>query len=136
MEKRRTGKLALGAAVAAGIGYAAGVLTAPKSGKETRKEIQSSALKVKREAEARLKTMHSNLTSLIGKVKHQSVNLGKKAQDELDKALDQANTAKDKAREILSAIHEGEANDSELQAAIDDVKRATDHLKSFVKNNG
>lgn len=41
------GKFALGAVVAAAAGFVAGILTAPKSGKETRAEIKDSAVKVK-----------------------------------------------------------------------------------------
>lgn len=44
-------KYALGTAVAAGIGYVAGILTAPKSGKETRQNIQDQAIKAKKESE-------------------------------------------------------------------------------------
>jgi gas vesicle protein len=135
MARNRTGKLALGALVAAGIGYAAGVLTAPKSGRETRKDIQTAALKAKREAEAKLKDLHSNLSDMISNAKRQMLHMGKSAQNELEQALEQANTAKDKARELLSAIHEGEANNTDLQAAIEEVKQATQHLKSFVKEN-
>ncbi len=41
------GKFALGAVVAAAAGFVAGILTAPKSGKETRDEIKDKAVKTK-----------------------------------------------------------------------------------------
>lgn len=135
MAKQRAGKLAMGAALAAGIGYAAGILTAPKSGKQTRRDLQKAAVKAKKEAEARLKVLHSDLSDLIAKGKKQTKTATSKAKSELDEALVKAQAAKDKARQLLSAVHEGEADDKDLQKAIDEVKKATKHLKSFVKND-
>lgn len=132
MAKPRSGKLAIGAVVAAGIGYAAGVLTAPKSGKQTRKDIQKTAVKAKKEAEAKLKSLHSDLSSLITEGRRQAKTTTSKAKSGFDDALTKAQGAKDKARQLLSAVHEGEADDKDLQKAIDDVKQATKHLKSFV----
>lgn len=135
MAKQRTGKLAIGAALAAGIGYAAGILTAPKSGKQTRKDIQKAAVKAKKEAEAKLKVLHSDLSDMITKGKTQAKSAGAKAKDGLDDALAKAQVAKDKARQLLSAVHEGEADDKDLKKAIDEVKKATQHLKTFVKKD-
>ena len=42
---KRSRNFALGTAVAAAVGYLAGVLSAPKSGKETRKDIARTASK-------------------------------------------------------------------------------------------
>ena len=44
-------KLAVGTLIGAGIGYLAGILTAPKSGRETRQDIKDATLKAKTEAE-------------------------------------------------------------------------------------
>lgn len=46
----KTNKLALGAIVGAAVGIAAGILTAPKSGKETRDDIKQKASDAKRKA--------------------------------------------------------------------------------------
>lgn len=46
----KTNKLALGAIVGAAVGIAAGILTAPKSGKETRDDIKQKAGDAKRKA--------------------------------------------------------------------------------------
>ncbi len=129
-------KWAIGALVAAVAGYAAGILTAPKSGKETRKDIQEAAIKAKAEAERKLKQLHSDLDVLISKGRNQAQTLQATAQKELGKALDKAQIAKEKARALLSALHDGDANDKELQKAIDDVNQAIDHLKKYLSNNG
>ena len=58
-------KVALGTALVAGAGYLAGILTAPKSGKETRKDIANTAVKAKIETEKKLKQAHSEIRDLI-----------------------------------------------------------------------
>lgn len=126
-------KIAVGAAVAAVAGYVAGILTAPKSGKETRKDIQSAAVKAKTETEKKLKEMHSELSRLItqGKTKAGKAKTATKTQ--LDKALKAGQTAKDKVREVLSAIHEGDAEDDDLKSAVKEAKQAITDLKVYIK---
>ena len=130
---RRRGSLALGAILMAGIGYAAGILTAPKSGKETRKDIQRSARKAKLEAERKLKAAHGELADLITQGRSTAKNLTDKAKTEVNKALKAAQAAKDRVRDALSAAHEGESDDEDLQAAIDEANKAISHLKQYVK---
>lgn len=125
--------IAIGAALAAGAGYVAGILTAPKSGKETRKDIQRTALKKKAEAEKTLKNLHSELTELIKNGKSTAKDVKETAKSELVEALGKAQVAKEKAREILSAVHEGDADDEDLQKAVAEAKSATEHLKKYVK---
>src|SRR5690554_2464298 len=108
----KTGRtVALSALAAAAAGYVAGILTAPKSGKETRKDIQKAALKAKSESERRLKGLHSELSVLIKEGKAKAGKAKTKAKSGLNEALDNAAQAREKAREILSAVHEGDAED-------------------------
>jgi gas vesicle protein len=132
MQKRER-NIALGALLAAGIGYAAGILTAPKSGRETRRDIQRAAVRAKTEAEKNLKIMHSELDELIDQAKHAATSLKDSAADELSLAVHKAQKAKQKAREILSAIHEGDADDRDLQKAVTEVNKAIEHLKSYME---
>lgn len=129
---KRTKDLALGAAFAAGIGYVAGILTAPKSGKETRKDIEKTAQKAKSDAERKLKDLHSELDTLIARGNKKAKTAKTSAQKELQQALDAAGKAKERAREVLSAFHEGETADKELKAAVTDVNKALNHLKNFM----
>ncbi len=128
-------KVAVGTAIAAGIGYVAGVLTAPKSGKETRKDIQDKALQAKKESERKLKELNAELSNLIAAVKDKAKNAEAGAKAELQKALDKASNSKDRAREILSALHEGESEDRDLQKAVTDVNKAIEHLKKYLDKN-
>ncbi|GAC1392052.1 MAG: hypothetical protein NVSMB46_06740 [Candidatus Saccharimonadales bacterium] len=132
---KRERSFALGTVVAAGVGYLAGILTAPKSGKETRKDIQTAAVKAKHEAEKQLKNLHSELNDLINVGSKKAKQATDAAKSGFNDALTDARTAKEKAREILSALHEGETEDKDLQKAIDDVKKAMQHLKTYVDKN-
>lgn len=128
-------KFAVGTAIAAGVGYVAGILTAPKSGKETRKELHDKAAKARLETEKRLKKLNTDLSELIAKAKARSKNAEATAKAELRKLLDNAVVAKEHARDILSAFHEGESDDRELQKAVDEVHSAIDHLKKYLEKD-
>ncbi len=130
--QKRTKQLAIGTVFAAVGGYLAGVLTAPKSGKQTRKQIKDKAIKARSDAEKQLKSLHSDLDKAITQAKNSGDKLKSKAGVEFKQALAKATAAKNKARQILSSIHEGEGDDQDLQEAIKEVNGAVTHLKKFV----
>lgn len=125
---------AIGAVVAGTVGYVAGVLTAPKSGKETRKDIQEAAIKTKQEAEKRLKKLHSDIEDLIDQGKKLTSKLTGSALKDWEQIVATALVAKEKVREVLSALHEGDADDKDLKKAIKEANDAVEHLKSYLKN--
>lgn len=134
--KERAGnfkRLAIGSTIAAGVGYVVGILTAPKSGQQTRDDIKQTADKKLIEAEKDLKKLHTELGKVIEDAKTKRDKLGAKAQKELTTLLDKAKDTKEKAREMLSAIHEGDAEDQDLAEAIKEANKAIDHLKSYLK---
>jgi gas vesicle protein len=133
--KKRNRTVALGTLIAAGLGYVTGLLTAPKSGKETRKDIEQAALKAKAEAEKKLKDIHSELTDLIEKARSESAKLKSTASNELHGAIEKAQEARDKTKGLLSALHEGDSVDSDLQKAVKEAKAATEHLKKYIEKN-
>ncbi len=130
--RKSTKRIAIGSVVAATAGYVAGILTAPKSGKQTRKDIQQATLKAKAEAEKKLKVLHSELGDLITKGSTQASKLTASTKKELVQILAGAQLTKEKAREILSAVHEGDADDKDLQKAVKDAAKAVDHLKKYL----
>src|SRR5690606_39969342 len=99
-------KWAIGAILAGIGGYVAGILTAPKSGKETRQDIKEEAVKLKTEAEKKLKELHTELDVVIGEAKDKAGDVKSAA----GKAVVAAEAAKSKVKEILSGIHAGEAS--------------------------
>lgn len=134
MGKKRN-RLAIGVALAAGVGYVAGILTAPKSGKQTRKDIKTAAIKSRNEIEAKLKTLHSELGSQIKHVEKAITSAKGHAEAEMKEAVKKAMFAKEKAREVLSALHEGEAEDVDLDNAMKEIKTALTDLKKFVSKS-
>lgn len=132
-DNKGTGKkVALGAAIAGAVGFVTGILTAPKSGKETRKDIKDTATRVVRDAEKKLKELHSDLSGMIGSAEKELKKQGDKAKAGYDKAVDAAKNAQQKAKEVLSALHDGGVDDPELKKALKEVAAAKDHLKKYL----
>lgn len=132
MSKGEGKKIAIGAAIAGVTGYLAGILTAPKSGKETREDVKNTAVKAKTEAEKQLKRLHGELTSVIETAKKGVLRAKDVADKDFDKAVEVAVKAKDKAREMLTSIHEGGSDDKDLEKAIEEANAAVNHLRSFL----
>lgn len=129
--KKGTKKIAAGAAFAGAVGYMAGILTAPKSGKETRKDLKNATLKARTDGEKQLKALHSELNELITKGKQGSSKLSESAKTKLAGVLSQAQAAKERARTVLSNLHEGEAENTDLKTVIKDVDTAISSLRRY-----
>jgi gas vesicle protein len=81
------GKFALGAIIGAAAGLVAGVLTAPKAGKETRADIKAKAGELKADADKKLKD--------VKKTGERTVNDGRHmAEDYADRTKRALNSAK------------------------------------------
>ncbi|HWB39173.1 MAG TPA: YtxH domain-containing protein [Candidatus Saccharimonadales bacterium] len=132
-KKSNLKNVAIGSAIAAAAGFVAGILTAPKSGKETRKDIKNAAETGYREAEKQLKQLHTQLDKVVAEAKLKADKASGKAQKELNALVDKAKDTKEKAREMLSAIHEGDAEDKDLKKAVKDATDALEHLRDYLK---
>lgn len=130
---RKEGKFAIGALIAAGVGFAAGILTAPRSGKRTRKKLAKSASKARVDGERQLKQLHSELQNLIkeseARVKKSKIKVDK----EFKKQLENSKKTKQKVKMIISAIHSGEATDPDLNKMLLEAKNAKSNLSKFLK---
>ena len=125
-------KVALGAAITAILGYIAGILTAPKSGKETRNDIKEKAVETYSAAEKELKKLHTELSDIIDEVSDRISSFTNRK--DVSQALDKGRDAKQKAREVLSMLHEGgETDDKDLKKAINDATKAIEHLRDYLK---
>lgn len=125
-------RIALGASIAGAAGYLAGILSAPKSGKETRDELRKAAGKNVSEVEAQLHNLQAELGDLVNEAKGKGDDLGSKAQKELRKLVDNARDAKDKAAAVLTAVQSGKASDKDLTKAIVDAKHTIEHIKDYL----
>jgi gas vesicle protein len=132
MAKNSNSKWALGALFAGIAGFLAGILTAPKSGKETREDIKHAAVKAKTEAEKTLKSLHSDLNKTISDVRAKGDELSGKAKDEFEEIVEKAKVAKEKVRDVLSTMHDGNPDDPDLKKALKDGQDALKSLGKFV----
>lgn len=132
-KKKNVKRAAIIGSVAAAAGYAAGVLTAPKSGKATRQGLKKVADKTYDEAEKDLKELNGELLKLVREAKSGSKKLSTRAQKELNDAIETAKDTKEKGREMLSAVREGSAKDKDLKKAMKDADAALKHLRDYLK---
>jgi gas vesicle protein len=135
MSKSTGKKFAIGTMLAAAAGYIAGILTAPKSGKETRKDIKNAAQQAWSEGEKQLKRAHTELTVQLNQAREKAAKLKGDAKKQFDETVARAQAAKERARKTLSAIHEGDTEDKDLQSAIDEANKAVEHLKAYLKKS-
>ncbi len=131
--KETAKKVAIGSTIAAAAGYLAGILTAPKSGKQTRQEIKKAADKGVANAESELKNLHVDLEKAAKDAKKASAKAGAKAQQELKVLVDKAKASKDKAGAVVSAVRRGEASDEDLAKAVKQAHHALANLKTYLK---
>lgn len=126
-------KVVIGSAIAATVGYLAGVLTAPKSGKETRADIKKAASKSMAQAEKELKKLNGELDRTLKQAKVTGNKASARTKDEIDALVVKAKVAKDKTRELIGAIQNGSADNKELDKAIKEANDSIEHLKQYLK---
>jgi gas vesicle protein len=130
---KKEGKWALGAAVAAGAGYVIGILSAPRSGWRTRQKLAKSASKARIDGEKQLKNLYTEINGLIvqGDKKLKQAKQG--ANSELKKQVASAKKTKEKIKLLLSALHNGDAEDPDLKVMLVEAKKAKANLAKFFK---
>lgn len=131
--KKTLKKVAMAVGLAAAVGYVAGLLTAPKSGKETRADIKHAAQTGMDEAERQLKNITTELADLLEEAKRRGADMGEKARQQLDELVAQARAGREKAREVVSAIRSGNAKDEDLRLAVSQADNALKHLRDYLK---
>lgn len=125
--------LALSTFVAAVAGYVAGLLTAPKSGRETRDDIKLTAKKNIIDAENEVKKIHDDITSLVTESKKRKSDLSDKASNELNGLIEMAKDSKEKAHTLLTAAHNGDVKDKDLNKAIAEAHKAIKHVRTYLR---
>ena len=127
-------KLALGALIAGATGYLAGILTAPKSGKETRKDISDKASEYKEDAIVKIKAAQADLSDVLDKAKSKTIALSAKAREEFNEAVIKAKDAQTKLTAVLSGVKAGKSDQPELDEALAQAKQSYKNLAKFLKS--
>ena len=128
-------KFAIGAVLAGIFGYLAGILTAPKSGKQTRQDIQDKTSQAVRQAEEQLKRAQNELDELLQKGQKLRRDIPKQAEADWAKAARSASEAKDKIVGILTDLRSGVGDNEDLEKAIKDANDAVSHLKDYLSRD-
>lgn len=121
--------------VSAAAGYLAGLLTAPKSGKETRQDIKNAAEKYRVEAEQRLRVLKDELSVLVDDASNKARYYTEKGKKEVGLLVEKAQVAQNKAKEMLTAAKNGQADDKDLDKAINEASSAKKHLLDYMKKS-
>jgi gas vesicle protein len=127
-------KMALSALIAGVAGYVGGLLTAPKSGKETRKQLAEEAEGLKESTEDQLQKANDELKVLIKDAKTKTIALSAQAREEFNEAVIRAKDAQNKASTTLKALKNGSAEDPELNKAVKQAKLAARNLGKYFKS--
>ena len=131
----RTKGIAIGTVIAGIMGYIAGILTAPKTGKDTRRYLGHARSSGMKEAEKTLKRLHTELSQLLGEADDTVKHGGSRKQIEAleGEVMSKASRARQKARELLSALHDGNADDKDLDKAVSEATKAIKSIRSYLK---
>lgn len=124
----------VGIALIAGLaaGYALGVLTAPKSGKETRNDIKEASAKAYKIAEARLKNTYEDLSEVIANAGEQAKKLNKKGREELDVLLAAAHDAQGRVKQLITSVRSGDVTEEQFEDTVIAAQVAKDELQDFI----
>lgn len=119
--------------VVGAIAYFLGLLTAPKSGKELRREIESTGHKNLIALEKQLKAQFSDLSlqlhELESKLDDSSIIVTK----DINKSIAQINNLLNRSKLLLSALHDGSVDDDELIKVINEIKSLKSSVKKYFK---
>jgi gas vesicle protein len=127
-------KIAIGSAIAGLAGYLAGVLTAPKSGQQTRDDIKNKVEDIKDDTEGQLQDLNDELKGLIKSTKIKTMALSSSARQEFNEAVIKAKDAQNKSTQVLKAAKAGQATDPDLNKAVKQARLALKNLGKFLKN--
>lgn len=129
-------KFGLGILIGAIAGVIAGLLTAPKSGKETRQDIKNKAGEIKGTAERKLKEAHKELDKLSNEAKARAKDLQGKAKDEMDAYAKKADELKERVKSAITSIKSGDDDNDEatIDQLLKDLAALRDKITAKAKN--
>ena len=113
------------------LGYAAGLLTAPSSGKQTREKLKQAASHSTSEVEQELKKLYKETSDAIKEFSKDNP----KVTDKLKQAKKTAELSQAKLKQLISAVKGRDNIDDDLSEAIGEAKKAVNDLLKFVKKS-
>ncbi|MHB1864594.1 MAG: hypothetical protein ACYCPS_00290 [Candidatus Saccharimonadales bacterium] len=111
------------------LGYALGILTAPKSGKQTRKTLKNTNKNALPDIERDLKTIYSQTKTTLDKLATNNPELA----DRYKAAKRAADSSQEKIKQLLSAINGQDNVDEDLAKVLSDAKQVLADLNKYLK---
>jgi gas vesicle protein len=131
MSAKSTKKMGLGILIGAVAGVVTGLLTAPKSGKETRADIKNKAKDVRGSAERKLKDAYKDVSKVSDDLKAKTKNLTGKAKTDMTVYSVKADELKAKLKAAITSVKNGDNDDDD--ATIDTLLKDLSALKDKIK---
>ena len=128
MAKKRN-KFALGTVFGAVTGLVAGLLLAPKSGKETRQDIKRAAGNIIEDS----KKVQQELARVIKAADERLRRAGRRAGSKQKELVKQTKAANRKLTAIIKSVTQGQASDRDLSQATNRAKESLAALKKYLK---
>ena len=117
------------------MGYLLGLLTAPKSGRELRREMKSTGRKNLSLLEKQLKAQYSDLNLQLQELESRMDVSSKIVTESINKYIVDARILQKKSKHLLSALHDGVASDDELIRVIKELKNLKTSIKKYFKSS-
>lgn len=129
-------KFGVGVLLGAAAGLVTGLLTAPKSGKETRQDIKNKAGEWRGAAERKLKEAHKELDKLAGEAKAKAKGLQGKAKEEMEGYAKKADELKERVKSAITSIKSGDDDndDATIDKLLKDLAALKDKVAQKAKN--
>lgn len=115
--------------VAAAIGFAAGVLLAPKSGKETRQDLKDKAADKKQLLDTKVEQVKGAVRDGVVSLKHGAGNAGTEAEEFATSARSSAQKV---SKEATKLAHEAQVRGKRVAT---EAKQTAQLVKDDIKNN-
>lgn len=130
--KKQIKSTAIAGLIGVGVGVAVGILTAPKSGKETRKDIVDGSVKLKDELFKRYHDVQTSLSEAIDHAISQLNSFKGSSKESLEDLIAKAKDAEFKALDIFRAVKAGESDNKDLDKAVDHANKAKENLVKYL----
>ncbi len=122
-------KVVGGTIVAVAAGYVLGILTAPRSGKSTRKQIATKANEAVTQIEKQLKDMYKQSQEMIDKFNKDNPKMSQGLKDLKAKAI----ACQEKIKELLTSIHGDDSTEEDLHKAVSEAQKSLDSINKTLK---
>jgi gas vesicle protein len=130
--KKNSRNIIVGAILVGAASYVAGILTAPKKGKETREDIRHASVNFKISLEKSLKKLYADSSQQLERALHVNQKLTAQTKKELDLLVASVKHAKDRIKIYLTSLRDGEIEEEEITLLLSDGRDNTERLKFFV----